>query len=39
VEKPSQLVDALQTALAAGRPAVVDVLTDVECPAPEPWTP
>jgi acetolactate synthase I/II/III large subunit len=39
VEKPGQLADALQTALAAGRPTVVDVLTDVECPAPEPWTP
>lgn len=39
VEKPDELVAALHAALAADRPAVVDVVTDVLCPAPEPWTP
>jgi acetolactate synthase-1/2/3 large subunit len=39
VEKPSEIPDALRAALAADRPAVVDVVTDVNCPAPDPWTP
>ncbi|HSB67990.1 MAG TPA: thiamine pyrophosphate-binding protein [Candidatus Methylomirabilis sp.] len=39
VEKPGEISRALQQALAADRPAVVDVVTDVKCPAPEPWTP
>jgi acetolactate synthase-1/2/3 large subunit len=39
VEKPGEIRGALQTALAAERPAVVEVVTDVNCPAPDPWTP
>ena len=39
VEKPHELADVLQEALAADRSAVVDVVTDVNCPAPEPWAP
>jgi acetolactate synthase-1/2/3 large subunit len=39
VEKPAEIAPALRTALAADRPAVVDVVTDVDCPAPEPWLP
>lgn len=39
VEKPDDIAPALRTALAADRPVVVDVATDVNCPAPEPWTP
>jgi acetolactate synthase-1/2/3 large subunit len=39
VEKPGEIAAALHAALAADRPAVVDVVTDINCPAPEPWTP
>jgi acetolactate synthase I/II/III large subunit len=39
VETPGEIAPALQKALAADRPAVVDVVTDVNCPAPEPWAP
>jgi acetolactate synthase-1/2/3 large subunit len=39
VERPGEIAGALRQALAADRPAVVDVFTDVNCPAPEPWTP
>jgi acetolactate synthase I/II/III large subunit len=38
VEKPEAIAPALRTALASDRPAVVDVVTDVNCPAPEAWT-
>jgi acetolactate synthase-1/2/3 large subunit len=34
VEKPSELQGALERALAAGRPAIVDVVTDIEALAP-----
>jgi acetolactate synthase-1/2/3 large subunit len=36
VEKASEIGPALRTALASGRPAVVDVATDADCPAPDP---
>jgi len=36
VEKPSELAGALDRALSAGRPAVVDVHTDIEVIAPVP---
>jgi acetolactate synthase-1/2/3 large subunit len=39
VEKPAEIGPAIQEALAADRPAVVEVMTDVNCPAPEPWAP
>ena len=34
VEKPSEIAGALAQALAAGRPAVIDVVTDIEALAP-----
>jgi acetolactate synthase I/II/III large subunit len=39
VERPEDIAGALAKALASGRPAVVDVVTDVECRAPAPWSP
>ena len=39
VEDPSQLAAALKDALAADEPVVVDVATDIDCRAPEPWLP
>jgi acetolactate synthase-1/2/3 large subunit len=39
VERPDEIAPALREASAADRPAVVDVVTDANCPGPEPWTP
>ena len=39
VHKPSELAGALDQALAAGRPAVVDVKTHLDGIAPRAWTP
>ncbi len=39
VERPADLAGALKRALAADRPAIVDVVTDPERPAPDPWSP
>ena len=39
VEHPAEIAGALRQALASGRPAVVDVVTDLTCEAPEPWVP
>jgi acetolactate synthase-1/2/3 large subunit len=39
VERPQDLAPALAEALTETRPVVVDVVTDPEHPAPEPWTP
>jgi acetolactate synthase-1/2/3 large subunit len=39
VEQPSQLAPALQQALASDETVVVDVATDIDCRAPEPWLP
>jgi thiamine pyrophosphate-dependent acetolactate synthase large subunit-like protein len=39
VEQPSQLAPALQEALASDKTVVVDVATDIDCRAPEPWLP
>lgn len=39
VEQASDLAPALQQALAAAEPMVVDVVTDLEPRAPEPWAP
>jgi len=39
VERPSEIASALAQALHAGEPVVVDVVTDLEPRAPEPWAP
>ncbi|WP_144185495.1 thiamine pyrophosphate-binding protein [Elioraea rosea] len=39
VENPAEIGPALARALAARRPVVVDVVTDAEPRAPEPWVP
>jgi len=37
VEDPSDISGALRKALSAGAPVVIDVVTDVECRAPDAW--
>lgn len=37
VEEPDQIGPALKQALDAGRPAVVEVMTDITCKAPDTW--
>ena len=39
VEHPAEIAPALAEALRAGEPVVVDVVTDLEPRAPEPWAP
>jgi acetolactate synthase-1/2/3 large subunit len=39
VEQPDEIAAAIRQALTANLPAVIEVITDVNCPAPEPWTP
>jgi acetolactate synthase-1/2/3 large subunit len=39
VERPEEIRVALERALVANRPVVVDIVTDAECKAPSPWTP
>ncbi|HEY3912101.1 MAG TPA: thiamine pyrophosphate-binding protein [Stellaceae bacterium] len=39
VERPAEIAPALSEALNAGEPVVVDVVTDLEPRAPEPWSP
>lgn len=39
VEHPEEISEALRKALVSDLPAVVDVVTDVTCKAPSPWTP
>ena len=39
VERPGALAGALAAALASNETVVVDVVTDIDCRAPEPWTP
>jgi acetolactate synthase I/II/III large subunit len=39
VERAAEIAPALAEALRAGQPVVVDVVTDLEPRAPEPWTP
>jgi acetolactate synthase I/II/III large subunit len=39
VERPSEIATALAEALGAEEPVVVDVVTDIEPRAPEPWSP
>ena len=37
VNKPGEMAHAMEQALSAGKPAVVDVVTDIEGIAPPPW--
>ena len=39
IEHPDQIADAINNALSANKPAVVEVITDPDARAPEPWTP
>ena len=39
VEQPGEIAAALQQAIAASGPVVVDVVTALEPRAPEPWAP
>ena len=39
VEDPSQIGPALREALASDETVIVDVATDIDCRAPEPWLP
>jgi acetolactate synthase-1/2/3 large subunit len=39
VEHPGEIRSAIQQALAAGRPTVVEVMTGLEYRAPDPWAP
>jgi acetolactate synthase I/II/III large subunit len=39
VEDPPQIAPALRDALASDETVVVDVATDIDCRAPEPWLP
>ncbi len=39
VERPEEIPEALERALAANVPVVVEVVTDAEYKAPEPWRP
>ncbi|MFA5026474.1 MAG: thiamine pyrophosphate-binding protein [Candidatus Methylomirabilota bacterium] len=39
VETPDRIAPALRAALSSGRPAVVDVVTDLGCRPSGPWTP
>ncbi len=38
VKKPGDMAGAMEQALNAGKPAVIDVLTDIEGIAPPPWS-
>ena len=39
VESPDMISTSLDEALASDRPAVIDVVTDLSCKAPIPWSP
>jgi acetolactate synthase-1/2/3 large subunit len=39
VEEPAQLAPALKEAIASDETVIVDVATDIDCRAPEPWLP
>jgi acetolactate synthase-1/2/3 large subunit len=39
IESPEMISASLDEALASDRPAVVDVVTDLTCKAPIPWSP
>jgi acetolactate synthase-1/2/3 large subunit len=39
VTKPAEIRSALDRAISSGRPAVVEVMSDIEALAPNPWEP
>ena len=39
VDQPNQIQSAMEQAFASGKPAVVDVVTDIDGIAPAPWSP
>jgi acetolactate synthase-1/2/3 large subunit len=39
VEDPAAIGEAIRQALAADRPAIIEVMTDINCHAPNPWAP
>jgi len=39
VEQPADIGAALRQGLAADRPVIIEVLTDITCLAPDPWSP
>lgn len=39
VEQPAEIAPAIRQGLAAGRPVIIEVMTDVNCHAPNPWSP
>ena len=39
IDQPSQIQPAIEEALASGKPAVIDVVSDIEGIAPRAWTP
>jgi len=39
VDQPNQIQGAMEQAFASGKPAVVDVVTDIDGIAPAAWSP
>ena len=39
VDRPGDIESAIEQALASGKPAVIDVKTDIEVSSPPPWSP
>lgn len=39
VERPEEIASAIRAALTAEKPAIVEVITDLDARAPSPWTP
>ncbi len=39
VDRPGDIQSAIEQALASGKPAVIDVKTDIEVSSPPPWSP
>lgn len=39
VERPEEISGAIREALETNKPVVVEVVTDIQCRAPAPWTP
>jgi thiamine pyrophosphate-dependent acetolactate synthase large subunit-like protein len=39
VDQPDQIQSAMEQAFASGKPAVVDVVTDIDGIAPAAWSP
>jgi acetolactate synthase-1/2/3 large subunit len=39
VDRPNDIQNAIEQALASNKPAIIDVKTDVEVSSPAPWSP